>query len=113
MKLKKKRKKYKLRTISTDEILAAMARRQIEVIYSWGAFCLHGLGCKVGDIAFRFDFDVNPLYSLGRYLQTHTEGEIAEKIVKEINGRGRLRAKERKYCIMFLSQAQQNKKAGC
>ncbi len=113
MKLRKKRKKYKLRTVSRDEILAALERWDIEIIYSWGAFCLHGLACRIGDVAFRFDFEVNPLYSLGRYLQTHTEGEIAEKIVKEINGRGRLRAKERKYCIEFLSQTQQNKKAGC
>ena len=113
MKLRKKTRKYRARRVSKEDVLAALERWDIEIIYSWGAFCLHGLGCKVGDIAFRFDFDVNPLYSLGRYLQTHTEGEIAEKIVKEINGRGRLRAKERKYCIMFLSQAQQNKKAGC
>lgn len=113
MKLRKKRRKYKLRTVSRDEILAALERWDVEIIYSWGAFCLHGLGCRVGDVAFRFDYDVNPHYSLGRYLQTHTEGEIAEKIVKEINGRGRLRAKERKYCVKFLSQAQQNKKAGC
>ena len=104
MKLRKKTRKYRARRVSKEDVLAAMARRQIEVIYSWGAFCIHGLGCKVGDIAFRFDFDVNPLYSLGRYLQTHTEGEIAEKIVKEINGEGRLSAENRKYCIEFLSK---------
>ena len=103
MKLKKKRRKYKLRTISRDEILAALERWDVEIIFSWGAFCLHGLGCRIGDVAFRFDFEVNPLYSLGRYLQTHTEGEIAEKICREINGHGRLKKKERKYCIEFLS----------
>ena len=113
MKLRKKRKKYKLRTISRDEILSALERWDIEIIFSWGAFCLHGLACKVGDIAFRFDYDVNPMYSIARYLAEHSEAEVAEKIVKELNGHGRLKKKERKYCIMFLSKAQQNKKAGC
>lgn len=113
MKLKKKRRKYKLRTVSRDEILAALARWDVEVIFSWGAFGLHGLGCRVGDVAFRFDFEVNPMYSIARYLMEHSELEVAEKIVKELNGHGRLKKKERKYCIMFLSQAQQNKKAGC
>ena len=113
MKRKKKRRKYKLRTVSRDEILAAMERWDIEVIYSWGAFCIHGLGCRIGDVAFRFDFEVNPMYSIARYLMEHSELEVAEKIAKELNGHGRLKKKERKYCIMFLSQAQQNKKAGC
>ncbi len=103
MKLKKKRRKYKLRTISRDEILAALARRQIEVIYSWGAFGLHGLGCRIDDVAFRFDFEVNPLYSLGRYLAEHSEAEVAEKICRELNGHGRLAKTIRKKCIEFLS----------
>lgn len=46
-------------------------------------------------------------------LAEHSEAEVAEKIAKELNGHGRLKKKERKYCIVFLSQAQQNKKAGC
>lgn len=113
MKLRKKRRKYKLRTVSRDEILAALERWDVEIIYSWGAFCLHGLACRIGDVAFRFDFETNPNYSLGRYLAEHTEAEVAEKIAKELNGHGRLKKKERKYCIVFLSQSQQNKKAGC
>ncbi len=103
MKLKKKRRKYKLRTISRDEILAALERWDIEVIFSWGAFGLHGLGCRIGDVAFRFDYEVNPTYSIARYLTEHTEAEVAEKITKELNGHGRLKKKERKYCLDFLS----------
>lgn len=103
MKLKKKRRKYKLRTISRDEILAAMERWDVEIIYSWGAFGLHGLGCKVGDVAFRFDFEVNPMYSIARYLMEHSELEVAEKICRELNGHGRLPKRTRKYCLEFLS----------
>ena len=99
MKLKKKR------LFTKEEILAAMEQRKIEVIFSWGAFCLNGLACRVGDIAFRFDFETSPMYSLGRYLQTHTEADIAEMVAKEINGEGRLSDENREYCIEFLSQA--------
>ncbi len=105
MKLRKKRGKYKLRTVTKDEVLAAMERWDIEIIFSWGAFGIHGLACRVDDIAFRFDFEVNPVYSLGRYLTEHTEEEIAEKIAKEINGEGRLSDEKRAYCIEYLSNA--------
>lgn len=113
MKLRKKRGKYRRQSVTIKEVLAALERWDIEIIYSWGAFCLHGLACKVGDIAFRFDYDVNPMYSIARYLAEHSEAEVAEKIVKELNGHGRLPKTIRKKCIEFLSQAQQNKKAGC
>ena len=103
MKLRKKRGKYKLRTVSIEEVLAAMERWDIENIYSWGAFNLNGLACKVGDTAFRFDFEVNPAYSLGKYLTEHTKDEVAEKIAREINGRGRLSQRTRKQCIEYLS----------
>ena len=103
MKLKKKRRKYKLRTVSRDEILAAMERWDIEIIFSWGAFGLHGLACRVEDVAFRFDFEVNPMYSIARYLMEHSELEVAEKIARELNGHGRLPKRARKYCLEFLS----------
>ena len=103
MKLRKKRGKYKLRTVRKEEILSAMERWDIEIIFSWGAFGLHGLACRVEDVAFRFDFEVNPMYSLGKYLTEHTEDEVAEKIAREINGHGRLSKRTRKYCIEFLS----------
>ncbi len=103
MKLRKKRRKYKLQTVRQEEILAAMERWDIEVIFSWGAFGIHGLACKVGDTAFRFDYDVNPMYSLGRYLTEHSEEEVAEKIAMEINGHGRLSKRTRKHCIEVLS----------
>ena len=103
MKLRKKPRKYRIRRVSRDEILAAMERWDIEIIFSWGAFGLHGLACRLDDIAFRFDYDVNPMYSLGRYLMEHSELEVAEKIARDLNGHGRLKKKERKYCIEFLS----------
>ena len=105
MKLRKKRWKYKLRTVTKDEILAAMERWDIEIIFSWGAFGLHGLACRVDEVAFRFDYEVDPMYSAGRYFMTHTEEEIAEKIAKEINGEGRLSDEKRAYCIEYLSNA--------
>ena len=103
MKLKKKRGKYRRQSVTIKEVLAAMERWDVEIIFSWGAFCLHGLGCRIGDVAFRFDYEVNPTYSIARYLTEHTEAEVAEKITKELNGHGRLKKKERKYCLEFLS----------
>ncbi len=104
MKLRKKTRKYRRQLVTTEDVLAAMEQRKVEVIYSWGAFGLNGLACRVGEIGFRFDYDVNPMYSADRYFKTHTEAEIAEMIAKEINGEGRLSAENRKYCIEFLSK---------
>ncbi|MBE6094535.1 MAG: hypothetical protein E7199_03560 [Schwartzia succinivorans] len=106
MKLRKKRRYYRRQSVTPGQILAALEQRKVEIIYSWGAFGLHGLGCRIDDVAFRFDFETNPHYSLGRYLTEHTEEEVAEKIAKEINGRGRLPKRTRKYCIEFLSSVQ-------
>ena len=103
MKLRKKTRKYRARRVSKEDVLAALERWDIEIIYSWGAFCLHGLGCRIGDVAFRFDFEVNPMYSAARYLMEHSELEVAEKICRELNGHGRLKKKDRKYCLEFLS----------
>ncbi len=103
MKLRKKRGKYRRQSVTIKEVLAAMERWDVEVIFSWGALGLHGLGCKVGDVAFRFDYEVNPMYSAARYLMEHSELEVAEKIAREINGQGRLPKRTRKYCIEFLS----------
>ncbi len=93
------------RKFTKEQILSAMERREIEIIYSHGAFGLDGLSCRVDEVAFRFDYEVDPMYSAGRYFMTHTEEEIAEKIAKEINGEGRLSDEKRAYCIEYLSNA--------
>ena len=90
-----------------EKVLVAMEMQEVEVIFSYGAFEMFGLGFRIGERAYHFGQGIAPMSSPRNFLDTFTKDEIAEKICVALNGRRAQVERELDYCEKVLAEVMQ------
>ncbi len=87
----------KKKRISRAIVARAFRDRRATIIYSHGAFGLWGICCMIGNGAFYYDVDVNPMDSFAQYIEKTPQDVIVKKVADILNDKKSMDSAERHY----------------